>query len=402
MAEPQPKKLSHYFTHSKRKGRPGLPLASVTMNNGLVLREDMDRKMDTSLSAEEHSLVEPGDIAYNMMRMWQGAFGLASVPVNVSPAYVVMRAKPTLDPRFAAHWLKSDRALYLLWAFSYGLTDDRLRLYPKEFLQIPVQWPDFAEQRRIAAVLDTWDDAIANAEKLVAVQSRWRDSLLRKIYAPCVDITRKAVGWEPCTVAKLAKVTGGGTPSTSQSKYWDGDILWCTPTDLSALESRWIENTSRTISQAGLSSSSASVLPSGSVILCSRASVGECAINRAPMATNQGFQSLVPHDGRDTEFLYYMVRAIKKRLVRLSAGSTFVEFGPNHLRTLKISVPPLKHRQEIGQTVAAVDDTIDQERQRLALLRDQKRALMQKLLTERWPVPASIDALLRETSEMLS
>jgi len=120
MSDPQTRKLSHYFTHSKRKGRPGLPLASVTMNDGLVLREDMDRKMDTSLSAEDHSLVEPGDIAYNMMRMWQGAFGLASAPVNVSPAYVVMRAKPTLDPRFAAHWLKSDRALYLLGVFLWA------------------------------------------------------------------------------------------------------------------------------------------------------------------------------------------------------------------------------------------------------------------------------------------
>ena len=77
-----------------------------------------------------------------------------------------------------------------------------------------------------------------------------------------------------------------------------------------------------------------------------------------------------------------------------------MEFGPNHLRTLKISAPPLKHRQQIGETVAAIDDIIDQERQRLLLLRNQKRALMQKLFTDRWPVPKSVDALLQRTAEV--
>jgi type I restriction enzyme S subunit len=107
-----------------------------------------------------------------------------------------MRAKPTLEPRFAAHWLKSDRALYLLWAYSYGLTDDRLRLYPKEFLQIPVEWPALAEQRRIAAVLDAWDDAIAAAEKLIAAKERHRRGLtLRCAIWPAIElVTLGSVG----------------------------------------------------------------------------------------------------------------------------------------------------------------------------------------------------------------
>lgn len=200
MSDPQTRKLSHYFTHSKRKGRPGLPLASVTMHNGLVPRADLERdkerKTKTSLAADDHSLVEPGDIAYNMMRMWQGAFGLASEPVNVSPAYVVVRAKPTLDPRFAAHWLKSERALYLLWAYSYGLTDDRLRLYPKEFLQIPVAWPALSEQKRIASLLDECDNAIATAEKLVATKEQKQAALRKRLLTGSLRIPGFTDEWQ--------------------------------------------------------------------------------------------------------------------------------------------------------------------------------------------------------------
>ena len=116
--------------------------------------------METNLRPEQHLRVREGDIAYNMMRMWQGAFGRAEQDGIVSPAYVVVEPRDTIDSRFAAHWFKSAQMIYLFWAYSYGLTEDRLRLYPDDFGQIPASPPPLPEQRRIADILDAWDRAI--------------------------------------------------------------------------------------------------------------------------------------------------------------------------------------------------------------------------------------------------
>ena len=87
-----------------------------------------------------------GDLAYNMMRMWQGASGLAGQDGMVSPAYVVVTPSDTVDPTFASYWFKSARMIHLFWAYSYGIAGDRLRLYYKDFARIPVTLPPKSDQ----------------------------------------------------------------------------------------------------------------------------------------------------------------------------------------------------------------------------------------------------------------
>lgn len=370
MAEPQPKKLSHYFTHSKRKGQPGLPLASVTMNDGLVLREDMDRKMDTSLSAEEHSLVEPGDIAYNMMRMWQGAFGLASAPVNVSPAYVVMRAKPTLDPRFAVHWLKSDRALYLLWAFSYGLTDDRLRLYPKEFLQIPVQWPDLAQQRRIAAVLDAWDEAIATAKRLIVANERLGVSVMQRLVGDChnpFQIKGRPLG-------ELASVEYGRAVPEE---------------DYAADGSSWILGT-----QGKMGTSNQTDFVGEAIVVGRKGTLN----NPIYVPDCQPFRSIdttfVLKTDERCKALFFYLRHIN--LAKLNEASGVPSVSGDTLKSLPI--PDLPDMLESVMT--GIERRLAELMTHATFLRTQKRGLMQRLLTDQQCVPECIDTLSPGASEV--
>ena len=372
--------LGAYFRVRKEKGEPGLPTLSVTMNDGLVDRSDLDRKMETNLSPEQHLRVREGDIAYNMMRMWQGAFGRADKDGIVSPAYVVVEPRKNIDSRFAAHWFKSARMIHLFWAYSYGLTEDRLRLYADDFCQIPASPPPMPDQRRNADILESWDRAIVQTKELIAAKCGLHSGLCQTIFAPAMheDVDGES-DWKLCPVSAIAKVVGGGTPPTSEAAYWGGDVPWCTPTDLSRLVSRYINSTERTITAAGIKASSAALLPPDSIILCSRASVGECAINKAPMSTNQGFQSLVLHDSRDTLFIYYLVRALKRRLLRISAGSTFQEFSRTELRSMIIAAPPPEQRAQIGKTLASLDDEIDALRGLLARIELQKRALVQRI-----------------------
>ena len=141
MATRRSQRLGNFFTSRRERGSPGLPLLSVTRNDGLIDRSALDRKMESSLAESDYLLVREGDIAYNMMRMWQGASGLARKKGLVSPAYVVLAPKSNIDPQYAAHLFKSPRMVHLFWAYSYGLTSDRLRLYYTDFAKIPAVIP---------------------------------------------------------------------------------------------------------------------------------------------------------------------------------------------------------------------------------------------------------------------
>jgi type I restriction enzyme S subunit len=151
------------------------------MNDGLVDRADLDRKQDSALTPEEHLLVKPGDIAYNTMRMWQGACGLAAKEGLVSPAYVVLKPKPNADPAYFAQLLRTPRMLYLMWAYSYGLTDDRLRLYFDDFASIPVSAPSLSVQKSIARNVALWDEASDVLSKLSANARLEKRALLRRL-----------------------------------------------------------------------------------------------------------------------------------------------------------------------------------------------------------------------------
>jgi type I restriction enzyme S subunit len=176
-------RLGDYFNQRQEPGQSGLPVMSVTMNDSLVLRESIERRLESALRPDQHLLVRKGDIAYNMMRMWQGACGLAQADGIVSPAYVVLEPKPCIDSRFAYHWFKSARMIYLFWAYSHGLTEDRLRLYFDNFCEIPATPPPLGRQKVIADVLDLWDEAIFETERLIAQKRQRKKALVSLLFS---------------------------------------------------------------------------------------------------------------------------------------------------------------------------------------------------------------------------
>src|SRR5438067_231683 len=104
-------------------------------------------------------------------------------------------------------------------------------------------------------------------------------------------------GWNLKMLSDTGKIISGGTPDTRNSNFWNGDIAWCTPTDITKLKgATHIVNTERKITEAGLRFSSATLLPEKSLVICTRATIGDCAINLLPISTNQGFKSIVPVD----------------------------------------------------------------------------------------------------------
>jgi type I restriction enzyme S subunit len=191
--------------------------------------------------------------------------------------------------------------------------------------------------------------------------------------------------WDATRLGQLADIRSGGTPSTTQAQFWDGGVLWCTPTDITALHGfKHLSATSRTISRLGLQSSSAEIIPANSIVMTSRATIGECAINQVPVSTNQGFKNFVPFENVDVEFLYYLLLTQKQGFISLCGGSTFLEIGKKQLAVFEVRVPATKAEQTaIAAILSDMDAEIAALEAKLAKARSLKLGMMQELLTGR-------------------
>lgn len=203
----QTPRLGDYFTSRREKGRSGLPTLSVTLDRGLVRRDTLERRTDTTLEAEEHLLVRKGDIAYNMMRMWQGASGMSQEDALVSPAYVVLTPRAQVDPRFVAHLFKLPEMVHRFWAYSYGLTEDRLRLYFNDFKRIPWELPSLPEQKKIADILSTWDRAIETTEKLLAAAEKQKQALMEQLLTGKRRLKGFKGEWEEVSFGNIVRLS---------------------------------------------------------------------------------------------------------------------------------------------------------------------------------------------------
>ena len=192
-----------------------------------------------------------------------------------------------------------------------------------------------------------------------------------------------AENWKAHTLGDLARVVGGGTPSRDESRFWiGGRILWATPTDLTANQAKYISKTAECITDAGLASSAALLLPPGTILFTSRATIGAKAIATVPIATNQGFASFLPRT-IDGEYLYYVLDLLTPIIKRLGAGTTFDEVSKRDIRTVWCAVPSDPSEQAaIARILNAVDRALERTREAVEQAREVKRALVQRLLTE--------------------
>lgn len=169
-------RLGEIYAERNEHGIAGLPVMSVT-NSGLIDRSTTDRRVESDLPDEGHALVRKDDIAYNMMRMWQGVSCLADRDCLVSPAYVVCSPKKGIVPQYGAYLLKAPHVVQLLRLHSQGVHEDRLRLYYKHFAPIKVEIPDEDTQCVSVRMVASLDARVAAAASHVASLERVKSAL---------------------------------------------------------------------------------------------------------------------------------------------------------------------------------------------------------------------------------
>ena len=184
--------------------------------------------------------------------------------------------------------------------------------------------------------------------------------------------------WETKLINDLAVVIGGGTPDTTIKSYWDGEIQWFTPSEIG--KNKYVDSSLRTITEEGLNNSSAKLLPPNTILLSSRATIGECSLSLRECATNQGFQSLVSKKCY-VDFLYYLIQTKKRDLIRKSCGSTFLEISANEVRKIQVSVPTDVEQQKIAGLLSLIDERIATQNKIIEDLKKLKSAIRKKMFS---------------------
>jgi type I restriction enzyme S subunit len=274
-------------------------------------------------------------------------------------------------------------------AFSCGSTVLNLNTDLLDSLELPI--PPLPEQRKIATVLHTVDRAIEKTKEIIERLNQLLVATRREIMDNGIGehilvesnsrFGKIPDGWNISELNSVTDVVGGSTPSTEEPAYWNGEIPWATPSDLTGLNEPEISKTEDQITKEGLNSTSTHLLPANSILMTSRATIGECAVNKVEMATNQGFQNLIPGESLNTWYLYHRMKEEAAYLESIGSGSTFSEVSNSVVKKVKIPIPPLEEQKQIAEKLQSIESLQLNEVSNLTQLKQVKRGLMQDLLS---------------------
>ena len=218
------------------------------------------------------------------------------------------------------------------------------------------------------------------------------DSLITLHQRECISFTARAgrliltankkrntSSWEQRKLGDIADIVGGGTPSTGNQSYWDGDIDWYAPAEIA--DQIYANSSQKKITGLGYENSSAKMLPPGTVLFTSRAGIGKTAILTRKGCTNQGFQSIVPHRGElDSYFIFSRTGELKRYGELVGAGSTFVEVSGKQMAVMELMMPPtMREQQTIGGFFQQLDHLITLHQRELEKLQNIKKSMLEKM-----------------------
>lgn len=322
--------------------------------------------------------LRPGDVVLAMDRPWIGA-GLkyAIVRPDDCPALLVqrvarLRARPGFDQRFLAYVIASPSFTAHILASQTGTAVPHVSA--AQILSFATRVPPLDAQRGIAEVLGALDDKIAANDRVTGTAEALADSIFLRARSVAGESEVRAFG-------DVAQVLGGGTPSTRVPEYWDGDVRWATPTDVTRLSTPYLSETARTITDAGLGACASSVYPAGSILMTSRATIGAFAIAQIATAVNQGFIVVNAKDSRHQWWLYHDMRSRVPEFISHANGATFLELPRGRFKVLPVAVPADDEIDAFNDEVQPLHDLAAQVTRESALLATTRDELLPLLMS---------------------
>ena len=380
------RKLGELYRKNEERNDDGLGPESTLSVATMTYSTEGNGAAESSLP--NYKRVRPGDIAFEGHTNKEFAFGrfvLNDAGQGImSPRFSCLRPIVAQDFQFWKRHIHRESSMRRVLINSTKSGTMMNELVVEEFFDQSLPVPSLSEQRAIGALFSRLDSLITLHQRKCDKLSVVKKALLEKMFpkegevVPEIRFKGFTDPWEQRKLGDVATIVGGGTPSTNNSAYWDGDIDWYSPAELG--EQVYADRSVRRITQAGYDSCSATLLPAGKTILfTSRAGIGNTAILRRSACTNQGFQSLVMNDGTDVYFVYSMTDQIKKFAEQKASGSTFLEISGKGLAAGEFAFPSKDEQAAIGSMFKQLDSLITLHQRELETLKNVKKALLEKM-----------------------
>lgn len=368
----------------------GIPFANTmeVIQNQAITSEIMPGKIKVSSETLNRYALRFGDVLFNRTSETPNEAGLTSVYLDHAPAVFggfIFRARPRnnlLDPAYAKYALRSFETRRQI--VSLGQGGIRSNISQRDLKKVRISLPPIQAQRATAKNLDDVDSLISRLERLIAKKAAIKQGMMQQLLTGKARLPGFNHDWRLCRVGDFAQVTSGGTPSTSVSRYWGGDIRWMSSGELHF--KRVSEVTGR-ITEDGFRESSAQMVPAGTVLigLAGQGKTrGTAAISRVELTTNQSIAGILPSGEHSSEFLYYNLDTRYDELRGMSTGDGG-RGGLNLtiIRSVPILMPDMAEQEAIAGVFSDADDELDALNKRLVKARSVKQGMMQELLSGR-------------------
>ena len=379
------RKAKELFVSTADKGYPELPVLSATQDRGMIRRDENSINIFHDKKNEAgYKRVLPGQFVIHL-RSFQGGFAHSAIEGITSPAYTVFGfSEPEKhDSEYWKYVFTSKPFIQRLETVTYGIRDGRSISY-EEFLTLGFVYPSKAEQTAIARYLDKLSDLITLHQRKFEKLTNVKKSMLEKMFPqngssyPEIRFKGFTDPWEQRKVSDLAEKTyGGGTPTTSNEAYWNGDIPWIQSSDVVDGKLLGVEPR-KWITQDGLNNSAAQLIPGNSIAIITRVGVGKLAFMPYSYATSQDFLSL---SKLNAEPLFTVYACYKKLQSELNAvqGTSIKGITKDELLAKNIMVPRYAEQQQIGAFFKQLDNLITLHQRELEKLQNIKKSMLEKM-----------------------
>lgn len=387
------------FRQSTSKGNERLVLLSATQDRGVIDKSNLEGVVQVSANADLNlfKTVHINDFVISL-RSFQGGFEIAKEEGVISPAYTVFRMTQQTYPHFYRYLFKCNSFIDKINSLTVGIREGKNIQY-EDFANMLIPQIDEAEQQSIVNHLD-WkcaeiDNLISLQEEMIAELKAYKQSVITEAVCkgldknlPMKDSGVEWIGeipkdWSLLPIKRSYKIYNGSTPKSDKKEYWDGDIVWVTPVDM--YENTYINQSNKTITEIGYNSCGTTLIPINSVILSTRAPIGQVCLNMVELCTNQGCKSLVPDEKSYSKYLMYYLMIQTNVLNMYGRGTTFLELSTNNLANFIMPFPSLSEQQSIANYLdkkcANIDQLISIKQQKAVELKEYKKSMIYEYVT---------------------
>ncbi|HHC4408707.1 TPA: restriction endonuclease subunit S [Klebsiella quasipneumoniae subsp. similipneumoniae] len=303
-----------------------------------------------------------------------------------SNAIDIVIARPDMDkiiPEYLCAYTNSHIGKSQVLDLQGGMAQKHLNVGAYQVLKINL--PPLREQKKIAQILSTWDKAITVTEKLLVNSQQQKKALMQQLVTGKKRLldengVRFSGEWKRVKLGAIADMNSGGTPKSTVEEYYGGNIPWVSISDMTS-NGKWIATTEKYLTELGLNSSSARIYPKNSVLYAMYASIGECSIAAVNLTSSQAILGIRPKDCLNYEFLYFYLTSLKEKIKLQGQQGTQSNLNAGMVKEFELDLPSIREQQKIAAVLSAADAEISTLEKKLACLRDEKKALMQQLLT---------------------